>query len=137
MGQARSQSTHENQPVGALQIFFELLAPLDIAQQQDGADEMTVAVLQRRNGDTDGNLPCPAADKIALATGARLSRRMSFLDEVNQPRLALEDLFQWLSHCSRRRGIGENLGCFVEENNFSVGVERDHAVIEVGEDLFP
>src|SRR6185436_4819474 len=102
MSQSGAEGAHQDQAVGALEIFFKLLAPLDVAQQQYRADKVTVGILQRRDRDADRHLSAPAADEIAFSTRAFLARRVRSPDKVDEPRLALEDLFERLAHGARR-----------------------------------
>ena len=57
----------------------------DVAQKQDGADEMTVAIFERRRCDADGDLLGPASDEITLAPGPLLAWRMGSADQVDEP----------------------------------------------------
>ena len=74
-----------------------------IPQEQDATEKIAVPVLQRRNREADRHLVAPAGDEIAFATRALLSRRMTLLDQLDQPRLAFEDLIQRLTDCGCRR----------------------------------
>ena len=89
---------------------------LDIAQQQDRANEITLAVMQRRNGHADRRLSAPTRDEIAFAARALLSRRLGFLNQLDEPRLTFKELstnscIAW--RC--RRDFREHFGSFVKE----------------------
>jgi len=58
-------------------------------------------------------------------------------DEIEQPRLAFEDLLKRLIDGGPGRYLGQHFRCFIEENNFALGIERDYAIVQVGQDLFP
>ena len=97
MGEARGEGSQSRQAIGPFQVLFQFALVAQIAQQQDGSRECSLAILQRRGGDADRDLAAPAGDEVALAAGALAARRQGLVDQLDQPGFAFENLLQGLS----------------------------------------
>ena len=137
MSEAGGERAHQRQPVGSFQIFFQNLSVFIVAQQHDGAEKLSMTVLQRRSRDANRRLVSPAGDEVALTAGAFLTRRPGFLDQVEQPWLPFEYLFQRMADGGGGRSFSEHFRGFIEKADSTVKSDGDHAIVEIAKDLLP
>src|SRR4030095_8720040 len=62
---------------------------------------------------------------------------MGSFHKIDQPRLALKDLLKRLRRGSCRRDLGEDFRRFIEGRDLAVGIDGDHTIVKIGEDLLP
>ena len=101
---------------------------LQISQDKDATKEITLAVLQRGNGQADRHLMPPTRDQITFAPRALLSWRLTFLDQLDEPILTLEELDDRLLYSLGCRKFREHLGSFVKIRDLPVPVHCDDAI---------
>ena len=110
---------------------------LQISEDEDGAEKIAVAVLQRRDREANRYLVSPARDQIPFAPRGLLPWRLTLVEQFDEPMFALEEVDHGLLYGLRRREFREHLGGFVEISNLSIAVYRNDAIFQAGKNLLP